>query len=283
MPVLVFLLVLTAAVMHAAWNAMVRVGGDRFVTMVLINFAHVVLGLIAILNVPLPAPDAWPFLIGSVAIHQAYYLGVIMQYRRGDLSLVYPLARGLSPLVVTLAAWPLAGEVPGIVGGLAVLAICAGILLLTVRSLILRHDGNALGWAVFTGLCISSYTLTDGLGGRAAGETLSYIGWLFFLEGIPFVLLAPVLRRREILWPAIKAEAFRGLLGGAMSTVAYGAVIWAMSQAQMGYVSAVRETSVVFAAVIGAVFLHEPFGARRVLAAALVAAGAVLLQMSAAL
>lgn len=281
----VFLLVLSAAAMHAAWNAMVRVGGDRFVTMALVMGAHSAFGLAMILFLPLPAPavESWPFILASVLIHQAYYVGVVMQYRFGDLSYVYPVARGISPLLVTLIAWPLAGEVPSQAGFVAIVVITAGILLIAGRGLLARHDLTALMWSFFTGACITAYTLTDGMGGRAAGNALSYVAWLFLFEGLPLLLVLPLIRPWPVLRANLRKEGLRGFAGGILSTAAYGVVIWAMSQATMGYVSAVRETSVVMAAAIGAFMLREPFGARRIAAAALVAAGAALLQLQSAL
>jgi drug/metabolite transporter (DMT)-like permease len=276
---LVLSLVLAAALLHASWNALVKSGGDPFVRLAVVNAVGGLCTLPLLLAVGPPAPASWPYLAGSVVVHHGYYLALGYGYRFGDLSHVYPVARGIAPPLVAVAAWAFAGESIGPLGGLAIVIISGGIV-----SLAFADDGGLvalkpLGFGLLTGLTIAGYTLFDGLGGRASGDVLGYIAWLFVIDAVPFsVLIAYRYRRR--LGPALQACWRPAAFGGALSVIAYGLVIWAMSLAPMAAVSALRETSVIIAALIGTRLLREPFGRRRVLAASVVALGVVLLQVS---
>ena len=276
---IVLSLVLAAALLHASWNALVKAGGDPFVRLAVVNAVGGLCAVPMLFLVGLPAPDSWPYLFGSVVVHHAYYLALGYGYRFGDLSHVYPVARGVAPPLVAFAAWAFAGEGLGLLGLLAILVISGGIL-----SLAFADDGRLvalrpLSLGLATGITIAAYTLLDGLGGRASGDVLAYIAWLFVIDAVPFSVIVAVRYRRR-LGPALAACWRPAAFGGALSVVAYGLVIWAMSLTPLAAVSALRETSVIVAALIGTRLLREPFGTRRVLAASLVAAGVVLLQVS---
>jgi len=277
---MLFALVLGAALMHATWNAIVKVVADRLISLTLVNFTHSLIALAFLPFVGLPAPESWPYLIASLVIHQAYYAGLVMQYRFGDLGQVYPLARGASPLIVAAVAWAWAGEAlaPGAL--LAILLITGGTLSLAMIGWGQGSHRQAVTWAMFTALCIAGYSLADGFGGRASGQPLAYIVWLFLLDGLPMVFLLPWRRSRAQLSASLGRNWRQGLIGGVLSTTAYGIVIWVMSQAPLAMVTALRETSVIAAALIGAYILKEPFGARRILAACAVALGVAALQFS---
>jgi drug/metabolite transporter (DMT)-like permease len=274
----IFALVLGAALLHACWNALVKTGGDPFVRLAVVNLTGGLCALPFLGVVAVPAVASWPYLLGSVVIHHAYYLALAYGYRFGDLSHVYPIARGIAPPLVAVVAWVFAGESPGALGLVAILVISGGIL-----SLAFGDDGRLaslkpVGFALATGVTIAAYTLCDGLGGRTAGDVLGYIAWLFVIDAVPFSLVV-ALRYRARLSEAL-ARAWRpAALGGVLSVVAYGVVIWALTRAPMAQVSALRETSVIMAALIGTRLLRERFGTRRVVAASLVAAGVVLLQI----
>ena len=273
-------LVLLAALLHAAWNALVKSGGgDALSRVVLISVGA---GLCAVALLPfveLPPAASWPYLAGSVLVHQVYFACLVMSYRHGDLSFVYPVARGAAPLLVAGGAALFAGETLNAAGLCAVALICGAILMLAGDGRRQGGGGAALGFALGTGLSIACYTLLDGLGGRAAGRASDYIVYLFALEWLPVTLYA-LLWRGAALRQGLRRHWRAGLGGGVMSFAAYALVIWAMSRAPMSYVSALRETSVIAAAWIGARLLAEPVGARRVLAAVLVAGGVVLLQLT---
>ena len=274
---LVLGLVLLAAILHASWNALVKVGGDLLVRLAMINAASSLCALPLIMFSGLPAPASWPYLLASILIHQLYYLCLLQSYRFGDLSQAYPIARGSAPLLVAIGAFIFAAERLTTLGIIAVLLICAAIWSLT--SGWRRWAEPAVGFALLTGITIAAYTVCDGLGGRASENIAAYVGWLFFLEGLPIALLA-VLRRRHALAKAWAAHWRMGLCGGLLAFSAYGLVIWAMSLTAMTYVSALRETSVIVAAFIGAYMLKEPLGGPRIAAATVMALGVMLLQWS---
>ena len=273
-------LVLAAAFLHACWNACVKTGGDRLVTLAIVNGVGACIGLMAIPFVEVPNPESWPYLFASVVIHTGYYFFLIQQYRVGDLSQVYPLARGLSPLLIAASATLVAGEYlpPLAWAGVAIASL--GIISLAFENgPPWKNDPWPVLYASGTALCIASYTVVDGLGVRLAGGAFGYIVWLFFLDGIPIAIMAGFARRGRVQ-SVLKAEAWKGLSGGALQMAAYGTVIWAMSVAAMGAVSTLRETSVIFAAIIGAVVLGERFGRRRIAAAVIVAYGVIVLNLT---
>jgi len=275
----VFFLVLTAAVLHAGWNALVKGGGDHWVRLALTNFLGTGFGLAALPFVPFPNAEAWPFILGSVAVHQAYFIFVCMQYRYGDLSHVYPISRGVAPLMVAFGAYVFAGETLLPQGIAAVAVICAAILSLTFSTSWKPGEGKGVFFALCTGVTIALYSVIDGLGGRTANDIAGYIAYLFLFDGLPFGLVVLYLRRNAFL-PVLKANWKTGLVSGLMSYPAYALVIWAMTLSPMTYVSALRETSVILAVLIGTRLMGEPFGMRRLVAAVLVVLGVVALQTS---
>jgi drug/metabolite transporter (DMT)-like permease len=272
------LLVLFAALLHASWNALLKVPGDALTRLAVINLTGAGVAAVLLPWVAPPAAASWPFIAASVVTHLFYYLCLIRAYREGDLSLVYPLARGAAPLLVALGAWVLAGESLSSAGVLAVLVISAGILALAASGW-RRASASTLGFAFATGLTIVAYTLIDGLGARRAGSVEGYIVWLFAIDGLPLTVAAYYLRRHTLA-QTLRTSWAPGLIGGLCSVVAYGLVVWAMTRAPMTYVSALRETSVVLAALIGTRVFREPLGALRVSAAVVVAVGVAALQLA---
>ena len=276
-PHLVFL-VLLAAVLHATWNAVVKASGDRFLSFTAIRGTGTVLACLVVAFVPVPDPEAWPYLLAGVVIHNFYYVVLLQAYRFGDLSHVYPLARGIAPVTVAGLAALFAGEVPGL-GGITGIALVS----LGVASLMFAGEGlkgaaaKPIALAVITGLFIAAYTVVDGLGMRLGQTALGYIVWLNIGEGIPFMIAASVMRRRDI-GPFLKQHWPRTTGTGVLVVAAYGLVLYALGQGAMAQVSALRETSVLFAAIIGWVVLGEPFGRHRIAAAAVIVTGVVLLQ-----
>jgi drug/metabolite transporter (DMT)-like permease len=272
-------LVLLAAVLHATWNAFVKAGGDRLAVMALTMGLPALPCALALPFVTPPLPASWPFLFGSIVVHTAYFASLLYAYRHGDLSQVYPIARGGAPVIVALGAWLLAGERLGLQETMGVLTVSGGIVSLAWRGGEPQRAGAAVAivLALMTACAIGLYSIIDGLGVRSAGTAAGYILWLFALEGLPFAGYA-LWRRRGRLGAAFGPSLRPGIVAAVISSLAYGIVIWAMSVAPMAQIVALRETSVVMAAAIGALFLGEPFGRRRVAAAAVVALGAVLLQ-----
>lgn len=280
LPIEAVVLVLLAAFLHAAWNALVKAGQDRLMVLTLANGTGILIGLAIAPFVPIPLSSSWPYLLASVLLHTAYYFFLIRAYRVGDLSHVYPLARGLSPILIALLAAIFASEFPPPWGMVGVVIACVGIMSLVFEGgPPWRRDRRSLAYAGGIAVFIAAYTLADGMGVRRAGGALSYVVWLTILDGIPIICFT-VWKRRGLLGSALGANWRAGFMTGALQFGAYGLVIWAMSVGAMASVSALRETSVIFAAFIGAVVLKERVGWLRVSAAVLVALGIVLMRVA---
>ncbi|HXQ60160.1 MAG TPA: DMT family transporter [Acidimicrobiales bacterium] len=269
-------MVLGAGVLHAVWNAIAKQVDDRLTAFALIGMLSTVAGGATLVVTGLPDGAAVPYAVVSAGLHVVYDLALMHSYRLGAFNQTYPIARGTSPLVVAVGAYFLAHErLPGAaLAGVVVLA--GGLMSLALSSgRLSRADLPAVGAAVFTGLAIASYTLVDGLGVRRAHDPYAYAALLFLLLGPVFP--AVVLVRRPLsVWRA-GAVVRRGLVAGALTLAAYTIVLWAQTRAPLAEVAALRETSVISAALIGTLFLKERFGARRVTAAVLVATGIVLI------
>lgn len=272
-------LVLLAAIMHAGWNAVTKSSSDRTLTFALVLGTSAVAGLIACWFVPFPAREAWPFLLTSACFHLLYQIFLLQAYRFGDLSHVYPIARGLAPVLVALFAGLFAAEAPdGIQGlGLGVASASIASLALEPRTLGPGVTRSVLA-ALMTAAMIGTYTFLDGQGVRRAGDVYAYIAWNMWLTSVPFCLFV-LLRRRTRLAAILRtSEGVKGIAGGITAMIGYGIVLWAMDRGAMASVAALRETSVVFAALIGTLVLGEAFGPRRIVAALGVALGVILLQ-----
>jgi drug/metabolite transporter (DMT)-like permease len=271
---LVVALVLCAAILHASWNAILRGGEDRLWSVTVMSFAATALAIPAVVALPLPAPASWPYLGLSVGLQVIYSWFLVLAYRHGDLSQVYPMIRGCVPLLVTLGAAIFAGE------RLSALAL-SGIALVSlgIMSLALgqgRAQPKAVAAALANSLVIATYTVTDGIGARLSGNSFAYVTWIFLLYGILMPAAFLCVRGRLIVrWSAPETRA--ALAAGVVQLVTYGTVIWALTRAPIGPVSALRETSIVFAAVIGRLFLSEPLTVRRLGACLVIAAGAACL------
>jgi drug/metabolite transporter (DMT)-like permease len=273
---LIVVIVIGAGAVHAVWNAIVKHLDDRVMVFALMGVTLTLGGGLAVAVAGLPGRAAMLFAVASAGIHIGYDLALMNSYRLGAFNQVYPIARGTSPLVVAAGAYLFADEHLGVLplAGVAILAF--GLMSLAVSAgRLSRPDLPVIGVAVVTGLAIASYTIVDGLGVRAAHDSYSYAGLMFLLQGPVFPVIA-VLRRPVSRWRELPTVS-RGLLAGALSVAAYGTVLWAQSRAPLAEVAAIRETSVIFAALIGMVFLKERFGTRRVAAAAVIAAGIVLI------
>ncbi len=284
----VTLAVLAAAVTHATWNAIAHGIKDQTLAFALIGVGGIVIGIPLVIVAAMPRAACWPYLLASVAIHVFYNLLLMRCYRLGEFGQVYPLARGTSPLVVTILAAIFVHEhlaLPQVAG---VLVVSAGLAVLVLAG---RRPGRAGGSggvvppgmqraaflaAVGTGLTIAAYTTVDGVGVRLSASPVGYIGWLMVLEclGVPMFALA---RRRDVLLKQPKRILLAGLAAGALSVLAYGLVLWAQTHGALAPIAALRETSVIFGAIIATLVFREPFGRTRIAATVLVAAGIVLL------
>jgi drug/metabolite transporter (DMT)-like permease len=272
----IVLIVIGAGALHAIWNAIAKYVEDRLVVFALIGVASTVGGGLTLAVTGLPARPSIGFAVLSATIHIGYDLGLMNSYRLGSFNQVYPIARGTSPLVVALGAYFLVNEHLGVIPLAGVAILAAGLASLALSSgRITRSELPAVGVAVLTGLAIAGYTIVDGLGVRHSHDPYAYAGLLFTLMGPVFVVVAGF-RRPGLSW-LTGPDAGKGLLAGALSLVAYGTVLWAQTQAPLAEVAAIRETGVVFAALIGMKLFSEGFGTRRLAAALVVAAGIVLI------
>lgn len=272
------LMALVAAALHATWNAMIKVRGDRLIAMTILSTAGGLCAVPIVLFAGPIEPGSLPFLAGSVVVHTFYYGFLIASYRVADLSHAYPLARGSAPLLLAVAA-------PLWLGETITSAEAAGIAMISfgIFALLRVPGGLIANWRVaayplITGITIATYTVFDTLGVRASGNPVGYVGWLFLIDTFP-ILLFVVARRPIALMATLRTGPWLPALGGVISALGYGLVLVAVSFGQAEHVAALRETSVILAAIIGTRLLGEPFGRRRMAAAALVAAGAIVLEI----
>jgi len=274
-PLVLYGIVLFAALAHACWNAMVKASGDRLLMLASIRAVGLAAGLAVALLVPLPSPESLPFLAAAALVHYLYYALMLGAYRVGDLSQVYPISRGVAPLLVAFLAAALGGEVLGRTATLALLFISGGIFALAIAKG--RVNRQALLFALFTGIAIAGYSFLSGLGVRRSESVLGYIAWLEIATGIGMLGIAVATRERKVLGDYVRGQWRVGLLAGLLSVGGYAIALWAMSVLALAPVVALRETSVVFAALIGATFLREGHTAQRLLATLAVLLGVILL------
>jgi drug/metabolite transporter (DMT)-like permease len=290
LPLTVTLAVLAAAVTHATWNAIAHGIKDQTLAFALIGVGGIAVAIPLIIVVAVPRGDCWPYLLASVAIHVFYNLLLMRCYRVGEFSQVYPLARGTSPLVVTILAAVFVHEhlaLPQVAGVLIISAGLAGLVFAgrlpggagesgqVVRPAMHRAAFLA---AIGTGLTIAAYTTVDGVGVRLSADPAGYIGWLMLLESLCVPMFA-LIRRRDVVLKQPSRILLSGLLAGALSVLAYGLVLWAQTRGPLAPIAALRETSVIFGAIIGTLAFREPFGRTRIVATVIVVAGILLLNV----
>ncbi|TWC18434.1 MULTISPECIES: DMT family transporter [unclassified Pseudomonas] len=274
MPIHITLLVLFAALLHASWNALLRGGSDRLWSMTIMCIAIAIASAIAAAFMVPPATASWGYMVLSALLHVGYNLFLVRSYRVGDLGQTYPISRGSSPALITLGAAVFAGEriAPGTLLGIALVSV--GIISLAFRGR--KLSVPSLPYALGTGCFIAAYSVTDGIGTRLSGAPLAYTVWMCALWGLMMPGVYIGLRDARSLF-CVRPGMLAAVVGGLVSLLAYGIVIYAMNEAPLGAVSALRETSVLFAALIGSVFLGETLTARRVLACAVIVSGTLLI------
>lgn len=274
----IFLIVLFAAIMHAVWNAVVKGAADRTISFGFVAMGHTLPALLIAPFVPLPEPSLWPYIAVSTVVHWSYYYFLNTGYRLGDLSLVYPVARGIAPFLVAIPALIWLDETLPVAAWAGLFCISAGILIIGLGRKGAAPALPALAVAVLTGSTIALYTLIDGVGVRLTEQALTYITWLFIGEGLAVLyILLPRMQR-------LKAQPNRQLMlafgGGLLSALAYALALYAKTKAPLGLVSALRETSVIFAAIIGVFWFGEGPVRTRLCAAAVVVTGIILLGLA---
>ena len=275
---LIAIAVLFAALLHATWNAMIKVSGDRLVIMaVTVAFASLIVSP-ALFVLPAPSPESWPFLGLSMVFHATYMLLLVRAYGHGDFVQIYPLARGSAPMLTALLGFLLLGESLDGLEILGMLIIVGSILGFAGERIggIKQLSGAALTYSLLTGVSIAGYTLVDGSGARIAGNTFSFMAWMFFLDGLILPVVA-IFRRREKLLPTVKSV-WKPALGVAIiSSLGYGIVVWGFTLERIAMVAVLRETSVAFAALISAFLIKEKLTPVRIRLVTCVVLGVVLL------
>jgi drug/metabolite transporter (DMT)-like permease len=278
----IFLIVLAAAAMHAGWNACVKVKLDPLLAMAMIQFTAGIFAVPALLMTGLPRAEAWPWLVGSLMLHLGYCIGLAEAYRRADMSQIYPMARGSAPLLTMAAALTLFGERLSPLQFVAIGLLGVGIMLISAlgRRRGTAFDPVALGFAGFTAVMISGYTLVDGLGARAAGDPHAYSAALFVIDALPLIAFAVLRRGGKPALTAMRPFWLQGAAGGLLALGAYWIAIWAMTVAPIPLVAAVRESSVLFAALIAYLWLKEPLQASRLVACGCIVAALALMRLA---
>lgn len=274
----VILAILAAALLHATWHALVKASGDRIVALAGMNLVSGAVALGFLPFVAIPRPEALAIIAGSVLLHVGYKIGLALLYRRADLGQAYPLARGMTPVMATALAFALLGEVPqrGVLLGVALVSL--GVLLLAREGAGRRLGASTLAIAALTGLAVAAYSAVDAWGVRLNGDWLGFTAWLIVSDTATFLAYAFALRGRAVIggW---RAGAGRVLLSGLLGIFSFGTFLWALGRAPVGGVAALRETSVICAALIGSLVLGEAAGWRRHAAALLVMLGAATMAL----
>ena len=274
---LVLVLVLLAALLHAGWNALIKINEDRLVVMAILAGSSSLIALCLVPFVAVPIAAAWPFLIASLIIHLGYMIFLVLAYMHADYGQVYPIARGTAPMLAAIAGTFILGEVLSTTQWVAIALITGGIVSLAVHGLgSVTHNLKGIGIALITACFIATYTIIDAIGARVSGDVHSFAIWLLFLDGLMFSMVAAV-RRRGALWASVARNWRIGIFAGFISAAAYWIVLWAFTVSTVAPVAALRETSVVFAAVIAAHFLKEGKGWQRFAAPIVVVFGVYLL------
>jgi drug/metabolite transporter (DMT)-like permease len=272
--------VLFAALLHATWNALVKSGGSVLLSTALVSSGSALMAALALPFCTQPDPASWPYIAMSSLVQVAYYFLLVRTYRDGGVSFAYPLMRGTAPLLVAIASLPLLGERLHAAQWIAIASICGGILAMCLQEHQAGRGGRTTAlFALSTACTIASYTMIDGRGVRISGAPLAYALWIFLLTGAGFVALAQRGQARALVTLARERPRVL-LLGGAGSLGSYGIALWAMTQAHVAAVAALRETSILFATAIAALVLREKVGPARIAAVALVACGAVLMRLA---
>ncbi|ACM27929.1 DMT family transporter [Rhizobium rhizogenes] len=267
-------LALSAAILHATWNAFLRSGGDRLWTVTVMSFASTIVALPFVLIYPLPASGAWLYIVLSAALQVGYSIFLVAAYRYGELGQVYPIVRGTIPLLVTVGGFIITGDEINSYQIAGVVLVALGIMSLALGKG--RASTSSILFALVTGAIIAAYATVDSIGVRQTGQSGAYTAWVLVLYGT-FLLVAFVVLRRRLVVDFRAPDTWKALGGGLVAMVAYGVIVAAFALGPAGPITALRETSVVFAVLIGWLFLGEALAVRRIIACVIVASGAILL------
>jgi len=278
MSLFVFFAILFAAFLHASWNGIIKLGPDKLQGIILLSLAHAIVGLVMVFIFPLPSAQTLPWLAGAVVFHGIYKGFLAAAYAHGDLSRVYPIARGTAPVMVLLVGFLILPDQIASLQILGILILGLGILLMSRGIFSNGESAKLLPFALMSAVGTAGYSLIDGMGARVAGNAGSFVAWLYLLDGTIFTLWG-IYRRGLVILPTSTRIWSIGLFAGMISSVAFGIVVWAMTVAPIPIVTALRETSVLFAVLIGVVFFKERADRGKLIAAAVIVSGIILIRI----
>ncbi len=278
MPINLFLAIILAAFLHAVWNAMVKNEDNKYLAVTAIVLGHVPVSVLIILLTPIPSVESIPFIILSALLHIGYEWYLLSAYRFGDLTKVYPIARGTAPILITIVSLIFLGVALSNFEILGIIIISLGILSLSLQGAKGIKNRSAVIYALVTGFFIMGYSITDGYGSRVSNSFLSYMGWSFILNATIFPIILKINNKSEIITKTFKEGKKIFFIGGTLSYIVYGIVIWGFTQAPIALITALRETSIIFALLIGTFFLKEKFTLLKVIATFIIFFGVALLK-----
>jgi len=274
----IFIAVILAAFLHATWNAMVKNEENKYLAVTAIVLGHVPASVFIILLTPFPSAESIPFIIISALMHNGYNWYLLSAYKFGDLTKVYPIARGTAPILVTIVSLIFLGVALSNFEVLGIFIISLGILSLSFHRAKSLKNRSAVIYALVTGFFIMGYSITDGYGARVSNSFLSYMGWVFILNALSFPLILKINDKSEVITKTFKEGKKIFFIGGTLSYIVYGIVIWGFTQAPIALITALRETSIIFALLIGTFFLKEKFTLLKVIATFIIFFGVALLK-----
>ena len=272
---LVFSSVVLAALLHASWNALVKIGQNKQSGMLLLTLAHAFFGLCLLPFVSVPQGAAWLWLIASGLIHMFYQVFLGFAYERGDLSRVYPIARGAAPMIILIVSLSFGIDTLRGLDLLGILVLGLGIVLMAHGVFSSGEDRRLIPLALGSAVATAGYSLVDGLGARVMGDALGYVSWLLIFSAVFYTPVIVALRGRSVL-PRGFGQIALGLCAGCASFIAYALVVWAMTEAPIALVTALREISILFAMLLGWVFFRDTMGPAKILAGLVIVAGVIL-------
>ena len=275
----VFITVIFAAILHAIWNGMVKNFEDKVISVSAIVFGHVPIAILVMLFLPLPTLESVPYIILSAIIHQGYQYYLISAYKIGDLTKVYPVARGSGPIVATLISIIFLGLLISKIQILSIFLICFGIIILGVFNKKSLKNNKTVIYSLATGFFIGLYSLSDGYGARISLSPLSFLGWSFILNAMIFPFVLKSMNYSNVFSRVMKEAKFIFWIGGTISYIVYGLIVWCFTQAPIPLVGALRETGIIFALLIGSLFLKEKLTLVKIISIFLIFIGVILLKL----
>ena len=265
MDLFVMIIVLLSALLHASWHAVLKANSDRFLTYSVMNIIAMFFGFILLYYAGPPKHYAWGWIAASAFLHLIYKVFLIKAYTYGDLSKVFPLSRGLAPLLIAIVSFIFLYEQVSFPQAILIVGVLAGLFLVVFEKMDFSANKKMFFFAGISGMITASYTLIDGMGARTAGNPFWFVAWIYILDGTLFPMYA-IMYRRQDFFCYLKSSWMSALLGGFFSIASYGAIVWALNNTPIAGVAVLRETSLIFAAILGSIFLKEKFGLHRLLA-----------------